>query len=211
MFELLGDKGVLKEYKYKSVMPSFNVRTPSLEEVVIFDKNIKNEQVRLFYRLAIVSGIRPEHITRLTKGLIDTKTRTINTWLKTYSKKNFFISYYTQDLAPQLEEHLKTLKTPETPLFDITNRGIQKEFRKTVARCGVQITPKTCRKFLTNWVRRHGMIREDVDALTSHLPQSIVARHYLDIFENLKDEYDKATKDLHFFEASEPRHKPPLF
>jgi integrase len=93
MFELLGDKGVLKDYKYKSVLPSFSIKTPSLEEVIIFDKNMRHEQVRLYYRLAIVSGIRPEHICRLTKGLIDTKTRTINTWQKEFGKKNFFFSF----------------------------------------------------------------------------------------------------------------------
>jgi intergrase/recombinase len=51
------------------------------------------------------------------------------------------------------------------------------------------------RKFATNWFRRHGMIPEDVDVITSHMPQSIVARHYMDV-SRIREEYDKVTKDL---------------
>jgi intergrase/recombinase len=51
------------------------------------------------------------------------------------------------------------------------------------------------RKFSTNWLRRHGMIPEDVDVITSHVPKSIVQRHYLDS-SRVKEEYDVATKDL---------------
>jgi hypothetical protein len=48
MFELLGDKGVLKEYKYKSVMPSFNIRTPGLEpteRLFLFLRNRRHNQL----------------------------------------------------------------------------------------------------------------------------------------------------------------------
>jgi hypothetical protein len=41
------------------------------------------------------------------------------------------------------------------------------------------------------------MISEDVDAITSHLPYSVVARHYLD-HSRIKAEYDNAMKEIIF-------------
>ncbi|MGD0644547.1 MAG: integrase [Candidatus Bathyarchaeia archaeon] len=80
-------------------------------------------------------------------------------------------------------------------MFQIGSRYIIKEFEKTSRACGIKMTPKMMRKFSTNWLRRHGMIPEDVDVITSHVPQSIVARHYLDV-SRIHEEYDKATTDL---------------
>jgi hypothetical protein len=39
------------------------------------------------------------------------------------------------------------------------------------------------------------MIPEDVDAITPHLPYSVVARHYLD-HSRIKQKYDRAMKDI---------------
>lgn len=177
-------------------MPDFNIATPSFDDVLKFDRAIRNERVRFYFRLGIVSAIRPEHLLRLTKRLFDTQNRMINTFQKKFTKKNFFFSFYTENLAPQVEAFLAKLKDNDL-LFPIAERYIQKEFVEASKKSGVKIEPKMCRKFATNWLRRHGLISEDVDAITSHLPYSVVARHYLDT-SRIHQEYDNAMKDIIF-------------
>jgi intergrase/recombinase len=114
--------------------------------------------------------------------------------MKTYGKKNFFFSFYTPEIKPIIENYIKAIPNNEK-LFPIGMRYIQKEFRDASKKCGTKIVPKMMRKFATNWFRRHGMIPEDVDVITSHMPQSIVARHYMDV-SRIHEEYDKATKGM---------------
>jgi integrase len=197
MCELLGDKKLIEE-KYKRALPSFlSIRVPSLEQIRAFDKALTHEEINLFYRLAIVSAVRPQHILRLTKKLFDLENRQINTWQKEYGRKNFFLSFWTPELDAQLKKHLATLKNDE-PLFKLNYRYIQKVFERTSKKVGFQITPKTPRKFCTTWLLRHGMITQQVNILTSHMPQSIIESNYLDLTSDLKEQYDLATKDLRF-------------
>ena len=198
LFEMLGIKEYLQDYKYKASMPSFSIATPSFDEVLRFRDALGNDRIRFYFEFGIVTAIRPEHLLRLTKNLIDTRNRMINTWMKTFTKKNFFFSFYTEDLAPEVEKYLSKL-TENDKLFDLASRTIQKSFRLASRKTSVKITPKMMRKFATNWLRRHGMIPEDVDAITSHTPYSIVARHYLDT-SRIHAEYDRAMKDVNFGE-----------
>jgi integrase len=197
LFTFLGIADYLKDFKFKASMPNFNIATPSFEEMLKFHDAIENDRIRFFFELGTVSAIRPEHLLRLTKKLFDKPNRMINTWMKTFSKKNFFFSFYTENLRPIVEAYLDTLPKADSQLFPLTSRYIQKEFVKASEKSGVQITPKMLRKFATNWLRRHGMIAEDVDAITSHLPYSVVARHYLDS-SRVKAEYDNAMKEIIF-------------
>jgi integrase len=194
LYELLGIKENLKDYKYKSVMPSFSIATPSLEDMVKFGKAIRHKRTRIYYYLGCVSAIRPEHLLRLRKGLFDKQNNMINTWQKTFGKKNFFFSFYTEEVKSMIEEYLDKLPM-DSLLFPYQYRFCQDEFERTSKRCGFKMSPKMMRKFCTNWLRRHGMISEDVDAITSHMPKSVIAKHYLDM-SRIKQEYDKATQDL---------------
>jgi len=197
LFTFLGIADYLKDFKFKASMPNFNIATPSFEDVLKFHDAISNDRVKFYFELGIVTAIRPEHITRLTKKLFDRPNRMINTWMKTFSKKNFFFSFYTENLRARVESYVNSLPKPDSQLFPLTSRYIQKEFVKASEKSGIQITPKMMRKFATNWLRRHGMIAEDVDAITSHLPYTVVARHYLDT-SRIKAEYDTAMKDIIF-------------
>ena len=194
LLDMVSEKDLLKEYKFKAVMPSFSIKTPSLEDMVTFGKAIQNERVKIYYYMGVVSAIRPEHLLRLRKGLFDIQNNMINTFMKTFGKKNFFFSFYTPEIKPLIENYLDTIKDNEL-IFQIGSRYIIKQFEKTSTKCGIKITPKIMRKFCTNWLRRHGMIPEDVDVLTSHTPQTIVAKHYMDV-SRIHEEYDRATKDL---------------
>jgi integrase len=181
-------------------MPSFSIATSSFEDVLKFHDAIENESLQFYFELGINTAIRPEHLLRLTKKLFDTKNRMINTWQKSFSKKNFFFSFYTEDLAPKVESYIKGMKD-EDYIFGFSNRFVEKQFAKASKKSKVKITPKMMRKFTTNWLRRHGLISEDVDAVTSHLPYSIIARHYLDS-SRIHEEYDKAMSEIRFFSNS---------
>jgi len=194
LFEFIGQPQTIESFKYKAVMPTFNIATPSLEEMLTFGKAIENKRVQAFYYLGIVSAIRPEHMLRLKKGLFDKNNNMINTWMKEFSNKNFFFSFYTQDSKAYIEKYLATI-TDNNVLFPIGKRYIIKQFDKASIKTGIKITPKTMRKFTTNWLRRHGMISEDVDAITSHTPQTIVAKHYMDV-SRIHEEYDRAMQDI---------------
>jgi integrase len=201
LFGLMMCPEYLEGFKVKKGIPKFTLTVPTLEEVKTFGKAIDNDKVRLFFYFSIVSGMRPEHILCLTKNLIDTKNRMINTWMQEFSNKNFFFSFYTPELKPLLEKHLDTLGANDK-VFDIGTRYIQKYYVETSKKCGVKIVPKTARKFLTNYLKRNSdsrMIQEDVNLITSHSPSDIVSKHYL---ENdtmrIKEEYDKATINLKF-------------
>jgi len=194
MFELLGAKDRIAEFKYKAVMPSFSIATPNLEDMVKFGKAIHHKRTKIYYYLGCVSAIRPEHLLRLRKSLFDKQNNMINTFQKTFGKKNFFGSFYTNEVKPMIEQYLDTLPM-DSLLFPYAYRFVQDEFERASKRSGIKITPKMMRKFSTNWLRRHGMISEDVDFITSHMPKSVVAKHYLDI-SRIKSEYDKATQNL---------------
>jgi integrase len=196
-FTFLGIEQYLTDFKFKASMPNFNIATPSFEDVLKFHDAISNDRVKFYFELGIVSAIRPEHLLRLTKKLFDKPNRMINTWMKTFGKKNFFFSFYTENLKAKVEAYLDTLPKADSQLFPLTSRYIQKEFVRASEKSGISITPKMLRKFTTNWLRRHGMIAEDVDAITSHLPYSVVARHYLDN-SRIKAEYDMAMKEIIF-------------
>jgi len=200
LFTFLGIADYLKDFKFKASMPNFSIATPSFEEMLKFHDAIDNEKIRFYFELGTVSAIRPEHLLRLTKNLFDVPNRMINTWQKTFGKKNFFFSFWTQNLDANVKAYLQSLPK-DSRLFPLTMRYIQKEFVKASEKSEVQITPKMLRKFATNWLRRHGMISEDVDAITSHLPYSVVARHYLD-HSRIKAEYDNAMKDIKFSSSS---------
>jgi integrase len=204
LFKFLSMSEYLQEYKFKACMPSFDISTPSLEDLTKFKNALTSDQytfnaetIVFYFELAVQSAIRPEHLLRLRKNLFDLKNRQINTWMKTFSKKNFFFSFYTKDFAPKVEKYLSQLPEPDSLLFDMPLRTIDKAFRRASMKCGVHITPKTLRKFTTNHLRRHGMLPEDVDTLTSHLPYSIVARHYLD-HSRIREDYDKAMRKVKF-------------
>jgi hypothetical protein len=194
MFELLGAKPFLAEYKYKSVMPSFSIATPSLEEMQKFGKAITHKRTKIYYYLGVTSAIRPEHLLRLRKSLFDKSNNMVNTWMKTFGKKNFFFSFYTDEVKKLIEEYVDSLPT-DSLLFPYAYRFVQDEFERTSKRCGFKMSPKMMRKFASNWYRRHGMIIEDVDAITSHMPKSVIAKHYLDI-SRIHEEYTKATRDM---------------
>lgn len=194
LFEFIGQPQTIEGFKYKAVMPSFSISTPSYEDMITFGKALSNPRIQAFYYLGIVSAIRKEHILRLRKGLFDTQNNMINTFMKTYGKKNFFFSFYTEESKTYIEKYLCTIKDNDL-IFPIGKRYIIKEFEKARKATGIQIYPKTMRKFTTNWLRRHGMISEDVDVLTSHTPQSIVAKHYMDV-SRIHEEYNRAMKDL---------------
>jgi hypothetical protein len=61
LFEFIGQPQVLENFKYKATMPSFSIKTPSLEEMVKFGKAIENDKIKVYYYLGVVSAIRPEH------------------------------------------------------------------------------------------------------------------------------------------------------
>lgn len=194
LFELLGRKQDLAEFKYRAVMPSFNIATPSLEDMVKFGKAIRHKRTKIYYYLGCTSAIRPEHLLRLRKKLFDKSNNMINTWMKTFGKKNFFFSFYTNEVKSMIEQYIDGLPM-DSLLFPYAYRFVQDEFSRTSERCGVKMSPKMMRKFTTNWLRRHGMISEDVDVLTSHTPQKIVAKHYMDV-SRIHEEYDRATTDM---------------
>ena len=187
---------LIEPYKFRNPMPSFSIKSPSLEQMVKFGKAIENERIRVYYYLGVVSAIRPEHLLRLRKGLFDTENRMINTWMKTFGKKNFFFSFYTEETKPLIEKYLATIPDNKV-LFPIGKRYICKEFCKASIASGIKITPKTMRKFMTNWLSRHGMIPMDVDAITSHLSHRVVATNYVDsAIMVLRENYDESTKDM---------------
>lgn len=193
LFEFIGQSQTMEDFKYKAIMPTFNIATPTLQEMIDFGKAL-NPEIQPFYYIGLVSAIRKEHLLRLTKNLFDTQNNMINTFMKTFSKKNFFFSFYTIDSKAYIEKYLSTLE-PDELLFKQNKRTIIKEFKKARCKTGLQIYPKTMRKFTTNYLRRHGMISEDVDIITSHVPKSIVANHYLDT-SRLKEEYQRAMQDI---------------
>jgi integrase len=197
LFKFLSMSDYLADYKFKACMPNFDISTPSYEDVLKFRDVIDSETIRFYYELGIQTAIRPEHLLRLRKNLFDLQNRQVNTWQKTFSKKNFFFSFFTEDFKPKVEKYLSQLPEPDSLLFPFSKRLVNKEFAKASQKCGVHITPKTMRKFTTNHLRRNGMIPEDVDAITSHLPYSVVARHYIDR-SRIKQEYDSAMKDIKF-------------
>jgi hypothetical protein len=83
----------------------------------------------------------------------------INTFMKTFGKKNFFFSFYTQETKAMIENCLDTI-TDNNLIFPLSNRYLQKEFAKTSKKTGIKINRKTMRKFTTNWLGRHGIIEE---------------------------------------------------
>jgi intergrase/recombinase len=194
LFKFLSMGDYLKDYKFKACMPNFDISTPSYEDVLKFRDALDNDY-KFYFELGIMTAIRPEHLLRLFKRLFDKPNRMVNTWQKTFSKKNFFFSFYTEGFKPKVEAYLSTLSNNESLLFEFPLRTVQKAFVRASVKCGVHITPKTMRKFTTNHLRRHGMLAEDVDAITSHLPYSVVARHYLD-HSRIKEEYDKAMNSI---------------
>lgn len=194
LFQFIGEDEVMADFKYKAIMPTFSIKTPDLKDMVTFGKAIENKRIQVYYYLGCVSAIRPEHLLRLTVKLFDTKNNMINTFMKTFGKKNFFFSFYTPEIKPLIEQYISTIPDNEF-LFPIGSRYIIKEFEKTSKQCGIKITPKMMRKFSTNWLRRHGMISEDVDVITSHVPKSVVAKNYLDV-SRIHEEFDRATADL---------------
>jgi len=197
LFEFLHiDKEYLQAFKYKQVLPTFNIEVRTLEQVREFGKCIQNRKVRVYYYLGTVSAIRPKHLLRLTKGLFDKSNNMIRTWQKEYGRKNFFFSYYTDEVKPLIEAYLDELPTEDSKLFPIGYRFIQDEFERASKKSGIKITPKDCRKFATNWLRRHGLLQEDVDILTGHVQKSrIVILHYLD-HSRLQQDYRRAVNEL---------------
>jgi hypothetical protein len=149
-FAFLGISEYLQDFKFRASMPNFSIATPSFKEMLKFHDAIENDRIRFFFELGTVSAIRPEHLTRLTKKLFDKQNRMINTWQKVFSKKNFFFSFYPQSLAPRVEAYLDSLPKPDSQLFPMCNRYIQKEFVKASEKSGVSITPKMLRKFAAN-------------------------------------------------------------
>lgn len=140
-------------------MPSFSISTPSLEDMVTFGKALDNERVQVYYYLGVVSAIRPEHLLRLRKGLFDKSNNMINTFMKTFGKKNFFFSFYTQETKALIETYLSTIKGNDL-IFPIGNRYIPKEFTDASEKTGIKIVRKTMRKFTTYHVYMKAIMKQ---------------------------------------------------
>lgn len=199
LMEFIGRKEALNSYKNKQVMPTFSRKAPDKDDMITFGKAIKNKKVQMYYYVSVVSAMRPEHVLRLTKNLFDTRHRTINTWMKEFSNKNFFFAFYTEELKPLIEEHLSTIADTDL-VFDFGKRYLQKEYLKVSEETGIKITPKIPRKFMTTYLKRnpdYRMINDDVNLITSHTPADVVQKWYQDNDPlDLRVEFDKATVNL---------------
>jgi len=153
LFRFIESEEYIKDFKFKPIMPTFSIKIPSLEQIQKFGKEITHKRIQLYFYTGIVTAIRPQHLLRLTKGLFDRENNMITTWQKTFGIKNFFFSFYTDEVKPLIEAHLDTLQNDNEPVFNLDYRYTQKVFRKTSKKTGVKMTPKTMRKFATNWFR----------------------------------------------------------
>ncbi|MGD0644548.1 MAG: hypothetical protein ABSA75_06555 [Candidatus Bathyarchaeia archaeon] len=90
-FEFIGQKEMMQNFKYKAIMPSFSIKTPSLADMVTFGRAIKNKRIQVYYYLGVVSAIRPEHLLRLRKDRFDKENKMINTFMKTFGKKKLLL------------------------------------------------------------------------------------------------------------------------
>ena len=108
--------------------------------------------------------------------------------------KHTFVTFYNEECEEVLREYLSNRKEKNSDrLFAISHEKFCEIWRTGYEKSGIKITPRVLRRWFATEMARKGVSIVYIDAFQGRIPQSILARHYIDFSPNtLKRVYENA-------------------
>jgi len=171
------------------------ITVPSNYDLQRFYAQLNSPVERAVFLTYATTGLRRSEVLALKLSDLDLDKRTIIPNKAANNTKNTWCTFFNQEAEQALREYLLTKKeiAGDTRVFPYTARNMNKKFKKTGKKTGIQVTPQTLREWFCCQMGKLGVPDRYVDAFCGRVPQSILARHYTDFSpDRLKAIYDKA-------------------
>lgn len=192
----------LRDYLGLSVMDSFRypkknwkIRwVPSKKELRKFYEtllDIRSKAIFLFYA---TTGLRKMEVLSLRLSDVDFDRRMVIPRKRSSRTKHTFVTFYNEECEKVLREYLSNRKERSSDrLFAISHEKFCEIWRTGYEKTDIKITPRVLRRWFATEMARKGVSVVYIDAFQGRIPQSILARHYIDFsIQNLKRVYDNA-------------------
>ncbi|WP_258083404.1 tyrosine-type recombinase/integrase [Thermococcus thermotolerans] len=199
------DERLLNLFSYKKVNHQIKiVKKEDVEEFIRIVKesklpNSEKDQLVLLILLLSVTGMRIVEALKLKKRDIDLESRAIYIQSEYTKKREFRVTFFTNQVRSLLEKHLQGLEKNER-VFDFTIYQSNKTYLDKIFRedLNTELRLKDLRKFfIQEWKRKNG------DSMVLQLIVGhkglVTTQNYLKLeIERLKQEYDKVFSHIIF-------------
>jgi len=194
-------KRFFRDYLGLSLMDSFRypkknwkVRwVPSKEELKRFYQALPNIRGRAIFLFYATTGLRKMEVLSLRLSDIDFSRRMVIPRKKSSRTKHTFVTFYNEECEKVLMEYLSSRKENSNRLFAISHEKFCEIWRVGYQKTSIKITPRVLRRWFATEMARKGVSIVYIDAFQGRVPQTILAKHYIDFsIENLKKVYEKA-------------------
>jgi integrase len=176
---------IIQDYKFpqKPFMPKI---LPTKEELKKFYDALP-DKYKIHFMMLISSGLR---VSEFLNADIDRNKRMIIPQPHEGRTKRAWLSFYNKETAILLDDTIP----------DITVDGLNRIFRKTYKKTGIQIYPHLLRAIFAQEMSLRKVPDRYIDAFCGRIPSSVLAKHYSDYSPSvLKEIYDNA--NLVYFQS----------
>ena len=163
---------------------------PSKKEIHLFYSKLPSFKDKVIFLVLATSGLRLDEVMHLAPENVDLVTGIVKAKAHTGTTKKSLLSFINDE--PRIELR-KYLETGGSLPFPVSASRLQDVFKATSIETKVKITPKTLREFFASEMAELGLNSSYIDFFCGRVPQSVLAKHYLDYSINkLQSIYNKA-------------------
>lgn len=185
----------IEEFQFKKTTTRVQKAYPTNEDLIKF-YNLLPHHVQFVFLVLFNSGLRIGEVLSLQVKHIDFETNMIDaSGIHQGETKASWISFITQQTADALMEYLDAqgkLEDTDLPVFSVSARSVQQDFKDASEQLGLDINPKLLRKVFADRCGKASIDKKYTDAFCGRTPKTVLQRHYTDYSpEALREQYDK--------------------
>jgi len=166
---------------------------PSREALKNFYEALSSTKEKALFLLYASSGLRRMEVLNLSIKDIDFKNKMIKPKSHSGDTKKAWLSFFNKEASQILEQYLENRKDTNPKLFPMSNKESHTLWNEAKSKTGLIITPQRLREWFCCEMVSKGVSDSYVDSFCGRIPNSILAKHYLDYSpERMKKIYEKA-------------------
>lgn len=189
----------IEEFEFEASWTNIQKAYPTNDELAEFFYELSQE-VQFVFMVLFNSGLRIGEVLNLQVKDIDFGTNMIDASnIHTGKTKSSRFSFITHQTADPLLEFLSKdkLENADLPLFSVSARSVQQEFKDASDRTGYDINPKLLRKVFADRCDRAGIDKKYTDAFCGRTSKTVLQKYYTDYSPKaLREQYDKLEEFL---------------
>jgi integrase len=182
----------VESFKFRKALLT-PVVVPSKEQLQKFYAALRTPISRALFLMYASSGLRKMELLGLSGDDVDWEKRMIIPKNHTGGTKKSWVAFFNAEAEVALKEYLATRKDDSQKLFRISLHNFLAIWKFACQDSGVRVTPQILREWFCSEMVSKGTSDSYVDAFCGRIPNSVLAKHYLDYSpERLKQTYEKA-------------------